>query len=271
MPPGSSTPPPAARLKAKCGRQAETGQGGARIDGDGAGETGGSFFDAARLEKRVSEVAMTVGARRIELDGPAVHRHGFTQPARIAPCIAKVIQGIGGRRKHLLIVGPQLERALEALERFRPLPKIMQREPEIAVRLGVLGQKLHRAAQGRQRILALSHEGDAQDLPQHSGIGMPRQQGSCVPFGLPQPLLFDQGDERADLLRAKARLARAQRRAPVRSSACTCARCRRGNSRFDRASCLRGQSRWRSIASPSARSSGSRYGSKFLHCSSPSR
>ena len=128
----------AARLKAKCGRQAETGQGGARIDGDGAGETGGRFFDAARLEKRVSEVAMTVGARRIELDGPAVHRHGFTQPARIAPCIAKVIQGIGGRRKHLLIVGPQLERALEALERFRPLSEIMQREPEIAVRLGVL-------------------------------------------------------------------------------------------------------------------------------------
>ena len=74
----------AARLKAQCGRQAEMSQGGARIDGDGPGVTGGSFFDAARLEECVSEVAMAVGARRIELDGSAVQRHGFTQAARIA-------------------------------------------------------------------------------------------------------------------------------------------------------------------------------------------
>ena len=101
--------------------------------------------------------------------------------------------------------------------------------------------------------------------------GCPRQTGPVLPVRPPPAAAVRPGRRARRSLAGEGRLVRAARRVPVRSSACTCARCRRGNSRFGRVSCLMGQSRWRSIASPSARSSGSRYGSKFLHCSSPSR
>jgi hypothetical protein len=165
---------------------------------------------------------MTVGARRLELDGSAVKRHGCAQLARVAQCVAEVIQrrhvpraqaqhslverhrhrpsphllqGIGGRQEHLLVIGPQLKRALEAHERFRPLPVIMQREPEIAVRLRVLRQELNRGRRARRS---------------RAGEG---------------------------------RLVMAARPVRVRSSACTSGRCRKGNCRFERASCLKDQSR----------------------------
>ena len=130
----------------------------------------------AELQVRIAEIVERLGRARIDLQGSLVPVDRLTN-------LPERLHRVGGVDQRLLIVWCwQLECAAQVRQSFRPLFLVAQERTQIAVRIRILRHQLGRSAQHRQRVPALPHQRDTQNLPQHPGIRMRLEQQSSSIF-----------------------------------------------------------------------------------------
>ncbi len=93
------------------------------------------------------------------------------------------------------------QRAAQAHQGRLELPARVQLGAEVGMGLRILRQQLRRLAQRRERILLLTQERDAQDLPEDAGGGLRAHQRLRLRFRLREMPLLNQRRERCELLR----------------------------------------------------------------------
>ena len=183
-----------------------------RLDLERGSITTGGVRILSQFQEGISQVVTCLDQLGMYLQSPLIQPHGIARHAK-RPC------GVRGIRQHLHVVRLDRERTTPARQGRGPLTLIAQGHRQVAVSLGILRQQFDRSAQSLQGVLVLAQQRHTEDLPEHSGIGVDRQQRTSPMLRLARSVLVHQRDQRTDVARIQPRVTHrasgpARRRAP---------------------------------------------------------